>query len=79
MIESSEPCINNQPFAVRLPTGGVNVGAKAANGGSLHKIVLTPILPESKLGVRFERFEKRSAWLGVHLGLVEIAAVHSHP
>ena len=63
--------MHQQPafLAVRLPAGAVNVGAKAANGGSLHKIVLTPIVPESKLGERFERFEKRSAWLGVHLGL----------
>ena len=63
--------MHQQPafLAVRLPAGAVNVGARTANGGSSHKIVLTPILPESKLGVRFERFEKRSAWLGVHLGL----------
>ncbi|MAH13634.1 MAG: hypothetical protein CMO33_07825, partial [Verrucomicrobia bacterium] len=63
--------MHQQPafLAVRLPAGAVNVGAKATNSGSLHKIVLTPIVPESKLGERFERFEKRSAWLGVHLGL----------
>ena len=35
----------------------------------MHQVNFTPLAPESDLAKRFELFEKRSPWLGVHLGL----------
>ena len=73
--------MHQQPafLAVRLPAGAVNIGAKAANGGSSHKIVLTPIVPESKLGVGLKDLKSVQLGLVFTWVFVEIAAVHSHP
>ncbi|OUV36816.1 MAG: hypothetical protein CBC62_08435 [Opitutia bacterium TMED102] len=53
---------------LRLPIGLTELSVNHA-GGTPHRVVLTPIPADSELAKRFERFEKRSPWLGVHLGL----------
>lgn len=58
------------PFmVVRLPKGPLEFRAKTATGAPVHQVNLTPLAPGSDLAKRFEKFEQRSAWLGVHLGL----------
>jgi len=55
-------------LAVRLPTRPVEFRAKTSTGAP-HQVNFTPIPAESELAKRFAKFEKRSPWLGVHLGL----------
>ena len=58
------------PFMmVRLPKGAMEFRAKTSTGAPVHQVNLTPLAPGSDLAKRFEQFEKRSPWLGVHLGL----------
>ena len=62
-------------LAMRLPKGRVEFRAKTSSGAAPgqeqapHQVNFTPIAPESDLAKRFVKFEKRSPWLGVHLGL----------
>ena len=57
-------------FAVlRLPEGPTELSVSHAGGVPPHSAVLTPVRAESELAKRFAKFEKRSPWLGVHLGL----------
>ncbi|MFL2942316.1 MAG: DUF1592 domain-containing protein [Limisphaerales bacterium] len=56
-------------LAVRLPAGPMEFRAKTSSGAAPHQVNFTPIPANSELAKRFERFEKRSPWLGVHLGL----------
>ncbi|MEC8794374.1 MAG: LamG-like jellyroll fold domain-containing protein, partial [Pseudomonadota bacterium] len=56
-------------LAVRLPAGPMEFSAKTSSGAAPHQVNFTPIPANSELAKRFERFEKRSPWLGVHLGL----------
>ena len=58
------------PFmVVRLPKGRLEFRTKTSTGAPVHQVNFTPLSPESDLAKRFEKFEQRSAWLGVHLGL----------
>ena len=56
-------------LAVRLPAGPMEFRAKTSSGAAPHQVNFTPIPANSELAKRFEHFEKRSPWLGVHLGL----------
>ena len=62
-------------LAMRLPKGRVEFRAKTSSGAAPapeqapHQVNFTPIAPGSDLAKRFAKFEKRSPWLGVHLGL----------
>ena len=56
-------------LALRLPRGLVAFRGLTEGGGALQQVNLTPVPAGSDLAKRFERFEKRSSWLGVHLGL----------
>ena len=54
---------------LRLPSGPVQVSARYGASGVPQRVVLTPVAEGSELAKRFVQFEKRSPWLGVHLGL----------
>lgn len=57
-------------FAVlRLREGWVNVQAKYGNSLSEDQLVLTPLEDDSILSQRFQKFEKRTPHVGVHVGL----------
>ena len=55
-------------LVVRLPTGPLDVSARHAGKAAVDRVVLTP-LNTQLLATRFERFEKRSPRVGVHVGL----------
>ena len=62
--------LHQPPFlALRLPAGPVDFYARTADGRAPHQLILTPVPTGSDLGKRFETFENRTPWLGVHLGL----------
>ncbi len=57
-------------FAVlRLPAGPTELSVSYGGGVTPQRAVFTRVPANSNLAKRFERFEKRSPWLGVHLGL----------
>ncbi len=53
----------------RLDAGEYLIHVKDTGPARLDRVVLTPVVEDSDLGLRFLAFEKRSPRLGVHLGL----------
>jgi len=56
-------------LVVRIPQGPLKITARIGGGIELERIVLTPLNPSHALAQEFERFERRSPRVGVHLGL----------
>jgi hypothetical protein len=54
---------------VRLPAGETPLTIHYGNNARLKRVSFTRIAEDSEPGKRFLAFEKRSPWLGVHLGL----------
>ncbi len=54
---------------LRLSAGLKKFGVSYAGGHTPHRVVFSMVPEESDLAKRFNKFEKRSPWLGVHMGL----------
>ncbi len=55
-------------LAVRLPAGPLAVTAKLSGGAKVERVVFTPLPDSHDAAKRFAAFEKRTPWVGVHLG-----------
>jgi len=65
-----EARLSQPAFAVlRLSAGPHEFSMNYAGGLAPDRLVLTRVPDESDLAKRFEQFENRSPWLGVHMGL----------
>ena len=65
-----EARLRQPAFAVlRLSSGLQEFSLNYAGGLTPNRLVLTRVPDDSDLAKRFEKFENRSSWLGVHMGL----------
>lgn len=56
-------------LVVRLPAGALPVSVQYRGPTELERLVFTQLEPDDELARQFEKFERRSPQLGVHLGL----------